>query len=126
MLHASEPIEYPSFGGPDTPYAPPPEASRLERSQGIWVRDFYAAWTDFNTAKRFEWVAKWDVERGDDRSMRRLMEKENKKIRDDYKREYVDTVRVRNGSDRKLTCSSWHSSYSTVIRDTNSINHRQR
>jgi len=54
-------------------------------------------WSDFTTAKRFEWVSKWDAERGDDRSMRRLMEKENKKIREDYRREYNDAVKVSQG-----------------------------
>lgn len=67
---------------------------RAERYDHTWARDFYLVWSDFATAKRFEWVAKWDTERGDDRSMRRLMEKENKKIREDYRRDYNDTVQV--------------------------------
>lgn len=61
---------------------------------GTYVRDFYTAWSEFNTAKKFEWVAKWDAERGDDRGMRRLMEKENRRVREDYRKEYVDTVKV--------------------------------
>lgn len=85
---------YPPFGDSQTPYAPPPGMTRKERDAQVWVRDFYTSWAEFATAKRFEWISKWDLERGDDRSMRRLMEKENKKIRDDYKREYVDTIKV--------------------------------
>lgn len=67
---------------------------RAERLSLPWVRDFYAVWTEFVTSKGFEWVGKWDVERGDDRGIRRLMEKENKKVREDYRREYNDAVRV--------------------------------
>ena len=86
---------YPSFGDSTTAYAPPPGSTRSEREAQIWVREFYTVWTQFSTAKRFEWVGKWDVERGEDRSIRRLMEKGNKKVRDEYRKEYNDTVRVR-------------------------------
>lgn len=90
ILHESR-LEYPSFGDSGTAYA----ADATHRSGGpLYVRDFYSVWTEFATAKRFEWVGKWDVERGDDRGIRRLMEKENKKTRDDYRREYNDAVRV--------------------------------
>lgn len=82
-----------------------------------WARDFYTVWSDFTTAKKFEWVAKWDVERGDDRSMRRLMEKENKKVREDYRKEYNDAVRVSMRSLRSDP-SNWSSSSSIVTRDT--------
>jgi DnaJ family protein A protein 5 len=51
-------------------------------------------WSEFSTEKKFEWVQKWDLSKGDDRQMRRLMERENKKIRDDYKRDYNEAVRV--------------------------------
>lgn len=69
--------------------------SKAERSQGNWVRDFYVAWAEFATEKRFEWVEKWDTQRGEDRNIRRLMEKENKKVREDHRKEYIDTVKVR-------------------------------
>lgn len=68
-----------------------PRAQRLSQT---WVRDFYAIWSEFASAKSFSWVGKWDVERGDDRGIRRLMEKENKKIRDDYRKEYNEVVKV--------------------------------
>lgn len=80
--------------------------TRKERDAQVWVRDFYTSWAEFATAKRFEWISKWDLERGDDRSMRRLMEKENKKIRDDYKREYVDTIKVCRSSTSRLIPSN--------------------
>lgn len=84
---------YPSFGDSNTPYAPPPGATRKEREDGIWVKDFYAVWGEFVTEKRFDWLSAWDADRGTDRRVRRMMEKENKKLRDDHRKEYNDTVR---------------------------------
>lgn len=46
------------------------------------------------TEKKFEWINKWDAERGDDRMVRRAMEKENKKAREETRKEYNETVRV--------------------------------
>lgn len=88
----STPI-YPGFGNSETSYAPPAGSTRSEREAHMWARDFYTGWSQFSTAKRFEWVGKWDVERGEDRNIRRLMEKGNKKVRDEYRKEYNDTVR---------------------------------
>jgi hypothetical protein len=99
-LHTDHPLEYPTFGDSATPYAPPKDASRAEKDAGRWTRDFYVVWAEFTSEKKFEWVAKWDVERGSDRQMRRLMERDNKKIRDDYKREYSEAVRVSSASSR--------------------------
>lgn len=84
---------YPSFGDSNTPYAPPSGATRKERDAGVWVKDFYAIWGEFVTEKRFDWLSAWDADRGPDRRVRRLMEKENKKLRDDHRKEYNDTVR---------------------------------
>ncbi|WRT65403.1 uncharacterized protein IL334_002346 [Kwoniella shivajii] len=95
-LHTPEdspPLSYPSFGDSSTSYAPPQGFTRAQKGSQIWVRDFYAVWTEFVTEKKFEWVAKWDIERAESRDIRRLMEKENKKVRDDYRKEYNDTVR---------------------------------
>ncbi|WWC59928.1 uncharacterized protein I303_102491 [Kwoniella dejecticola CBS 10117] len=86
-------LAYPSFGDSTTSYAPPQGMTRAEKDSQIWVRDFYLVWTEFVTEKRFDWVAKWDLERAESRDIRRLMEKENKKVRDDYRKEYNDTVR---------------------------------
>nr|XP_019012381.1 uncharacterized protein I206_03228 [Kwoniella pini CBS 10737]OCF51162.1 hypothetical protein I206_03228 [Kwoniella pini CBS 10737] len=86
-------LAYPSFGDSTTSYAPAQGTTRAEKDSQIWVRDFYLVWTEFVTEKRFDWVAKWDIERAESRDIRRLMEKENKKVRDDYRKEYNDTVR---------------------------------
>ena len=94
-LHTlTTPLHYPSFGYEDTSYAPPSGMTKAQRDAIIWARDFYTVWSEFTSEKRFDWVAKWDVERGDDRGMRRLMEKENKRVREEYRKEYNDTVRV--------------------------------
>lgn len=93
-LHTERPVIYPSFGTLEDSYAPPHGTSRAEKNAGIWARDFYTAWADFATQKKFEWVGKWDTERGSDRQIRRLMERENKRIREDYRREYNEAVRV--------------------------------
>ncbi|KAI5454891.1 hypothetical protein NCC49_002167 [Naganishia albida] len=87
------PPAYPSFGDSQTPYAPPPGASRAERDAGTWVRDFYTVWSQFATEKKFEWVSAWDAERGEDRRVRRLMERENQKARETHRKEYNDAVR---------------------------------
>jgi DnaJ family protein A protein 5 len=86
-------VHYPPFGDSTTPYAPPPGLTKAERAKTWWVRDFYVAWGEFTTEKRFEWLEKWDTTRGEDRNIRRLMEKENKKLREDHRKEYIDAVR---------------------------------
>jgi DnaJ family protein A protein 5 len=68
--------------------------TKAQRGEQNWARDFYVVWGEFATEKRFEWVNKWDAERGEERGVRRLMEKENKKAREDHRKEYNDTVRV--------------------------------
>ncbi|KAJ9097707.1 hypothetical protein QFC21_004745 [Naganishia friedmannii] len=87
------PPAYPSFGDSQTPYAPPVGATRAERDAGSWVRDFYTVWCQFATEKKFEWVSAWDAERGEDRRVRRLMERENQKAREAHRKEYNDAVR---------------------------------
>lgn len=96
------PLAYPSFGQSHTPYAPSTGMTKAEKDAEVWTRDFYVVWSEFITEKRFEWVGKWDVERGDDRGIRRIMDKENRRVREEYKREYNDTVRV-----SCLTRSRW-------------------
>ncbi|KNE55513.1 hypothetical protein AMAG_01401 [Allomyces macrogynus ATCC 38327] len=54
---------------------------------------FYGHWDGFATVKSFSWRDKWDLRNAPDRRIRRLMEKENKKLRDTERREYVDTVK---------------------------------
>ncbi|KAJ7032476.1 hypothetical protein C8F04DRAFT_1106974 [Mycena alexandri] len=79
-------IEYPSFGYAGWTWAPAAKASD-------GARTFYAAWTNFATAKDFAWMDQWNLSEAPDRRVRRLMEKDNKKAREDGRREYNDTIR---------------------------------
>ncbi|KAF5844904.1 hypothetical protein GGP41_008773 [Bipolaris sorokiniana] len=72
---------YPSFGHKEDTY------------DGV-VRDFYAAWNGFATAKSFAWLDMYQLSHAPDRRTRRLMEKENQKLRDDGRREFNDAVRT--------------------------------
>lgn len=57
------------------------------------VKPFYAAWAGFSTKKNFAWKDKYRLSDAPDRRVRRLMEKENKKLREDGIREFNDAVR---------------------------------
>ncbi|KAI0688217.1 hypothetical protein BC835DRAFT_1419329 [Cytidiella melzeri] len=81
--------DYPRFGDSTWPWAP---ASTLEASRA--VRTFYTFWTNFVTAKDFSWFDQWETNDAPDRRIRRVMERENKKARDDARKEYNDTIRA--------------------------------
>lgn len=74
------PVSYPSFGYADGDY-------------GDVVRPFYAIWNGFATKKSFAWKDVYRYSDAPDRKVRRLMEKENKRFRDDGIREFNDAVR---------------------------------
>ncbi|KAG6357911.1 hypothetical protein INS49_013794 [Diaporthe citri] len=74
------PVEYPPFGSSDDNY-------------DLVAKPFYNAWSSFSTKKSFSWKEKWRLSDAPDRRVRRLMEKENKKIRDDAIRDFNDAVR---------------------------------
>ena len=75
-----EHIEYPSFGHSNDSY-------------GDVVRPFYAVWNGFATAKTFSWMDVYKTADAPDRRVRRVMEKENRRFRDEGIREFNDTVR---------------------------------
>ncbi|TIC94101.1 DnaJ domain-containing protein [Colletotrichum higginsianum] len=72
--------DYPSFGFSTDSY----EAV---------AKPFYGAWASFSTRKPFAWKDKYRLSDAPDRRVRRLMEKENKKIRDEAIRDFNDAVR---------------------------------
>ncbi|EOO02585.1 hypothetical protein UCRPA7_1960 [Phaeoacremonium minimum UCRPA7] len=76
----TEPVEYPPFGSADDSY------------ESV-ARPFYNAWSNFSTKKSFSWKDKYRLSDAPDRRVRRLMEKENKKYRDDAIRDFNDAVR---------------------------------
>ncbi|KAG6909987.1 hypothetical protein DXG01_013987 [Tephrocybe rancida] len=80
-------IEYPSFGFSTWTW------TSIDKSDNQQARLFYTAWTNFATSKDFTWSDQWNLTEAPDRRVKRLMEKDNKKARDDARREYNDTVR---------------------------------
>ncbi|KAF2177848.1 DnaJ-domain-containing protein [Zopfia rhizophila CBS 207.26] len=72
---------YPSFGHKDDLY------------EDV-VRNFYAQWSGFATKKTFAWKDLYRVSEAPDRRVRRAMEKENKRSREEGIREFNDAVRA--------------------------------
>ena len=75
-----DPLDYPDFGSKDDSY------------EDV-VRPFYGAWTGFATKKSYGWKDQYRLSDAPDRRIRRLMEKENKKLREEAIQEYNDAVR---------------------------------
>lgn len=73
-------VTYPSFGHADDAYDDN-------------VRLFYAAWNGFMTRKSFSWEDVYRYAEAPDRRVRRMMEKENKRFREEGAREFNDAVR---------------------------------
>eukprot|EP00048_Salpingoeca_helianthica_P008258 m.120575 g.120575 ORF g.120575 m.120575 type:complete len:661 (-) comp14559_c0_seq1:895-2877(-) len=57
------------------------------------VRPFYAYWENFVSTRGFHAQDKWDLREAEDRRVKRLMEKENKKLRDAARKEYNINIR---------------------------------
>lgn len=72
---------YPTFGHKDDSY-------------DDVVRDFYSVWLGFATAKSFAWKDVYRLSDAPERRIRRAMEKENQKLRDDGRRDFNDAVRT--------------------------------
>lgn len=75
-----EPVSYPSFGGAADDYE-------------TKVRPFYAAWTGFATSKTYSWEDLYRYSEAPDRRIRRMMEKENKRFRDEAIHDFNNLVR---------------------------------
>jgi DnaJ homolog subfamily A member 5 len=74
------PLQYPDFGQKDDDY-------------DDVVRPFYAAWSGFVTSKSFSWKDHFRPSDAPDRRVRRLMEKQNKGLREEAIRDFNDAVR---------------------------------
>lgn len=81
---------YPSFGDATWPWVP---ASKEHADTA--ARTFYNSWLNFVTEKDFSWEDQYETNDAPDRRVRRLMEKENKKARDEARKGYNETIRVR-------------------------------
>ncbi|KAJ5110732.1 hypothetical protein N7532_001267 [Penicillium argentinense] len=75
-----EVVEYPAFGSRDAGFE-------------TVVRPFYAVWSGFSTKKSFAWKDVYRYSEAPDRRVRRLMEKENRRLRDEGIRAFNDAVR---------------------------------
>lgn len=73
--------EIPGFGRSDSPYE-------------TVVKPFYDYWENYFTAKSYVWVEKYDTREAPDRRVRRIMEAENKKLRDAARKERNEEVRA--------------------------------
>ena len=73
-------VAYPSFG-------------HANEDDDFTVRSFYAAWASFATRKTFSRKDLYRYSDAPDRRVRRLMEKENKRLREEAIREFNDAVR---------------------------------
>ncbi|KAK9503249.1 hypothetical protein O3M35_011858 [Rhynocoris fuscipes] len=58
------------------------------------VHPFYSYWQSYSTKKTFSWLDKFDIRDAPNRRVLRLMEKENKKIRDKARKERNEEVRA--------------------------------
>ncbi|KAH8661352.1 putative DnaJ like protein subfamily C member 21 [Tricladium varicosporioides] len=102
-------IDYPDFGGVNDDY------------DGV-VKPFYRVWIGFSTKKSFSWRDKYRTSDAPDRTIRRLMDKENKKLREEGVRELNDAVRslvafVRKRDPRYLPNSQTEADRQRILRD---------
>ncbi|KAB8293132.1 hypothetical protein EYC80_007485 [Monilinia laxa] len=104
-----ERVDYPDFGSADDKY------------EDV-VKLFYRSWVNFTTQKSFSWKDLYRTSDAPDRATRRLIEKENKRSRDDAKAEFNDTVRhfvlfVRKRDPRFTPNSQTEAERQKVLRD---------
>lgn len=57
------------------------------------TRMFYKVWGNFQSVKTFSWVDEYRYSTAPDRRTRRIMEKENRKLRDNARKSYNDIIR---------------------------------
>ncbi|XP_076177765.1 dnaJ homolog subfamily C member 21 [Ptiloglossa arizonensis] len=70
-----------------------PEFGNSQSTYEDVVHNFYAYWQSYSTKRSFTWLDPYDVRNASNRRIARLMEKENKKVRDKAKRERNEQVR---------------------------------
>ncbi|KAI0969096.1 DnaJ domain-containing protein [Xylaria arbuscula] len=101
--------EYPSFG-------------ESTDSDAV-AKAFYGRWSSFSTCLSFSWKDKWRLSDAPDRRVRRLMEKENKKVREDAIRDFNDAVRslvifVRKRDPRYVPNTQSEAERQKILRDS--------
>ncbi|KAA1101624.1 hypothetical protein PGT21_026195 [Puccinia graminis f. sp. tritici] len=79
-------IVYPSFGNSASSYDQDIDGTRA-------LKHFYSGWSNFATQKSFEWVEPHRTNQQVDRRIKRMIEKENQRERENARREYNETIR---------------------------------
>lgn len=105
-----EALEYPDFG------------TAKEGYEEV-VKPFYRVWINFTTKKTFSWRDAYRPADAPDRATRRLVDKENKRLRDEGIREFNDAVRslvafVRKRDPRFIPNSQSEADRQKMLRDT--------
>ncbi|KXJ90666.1 hypothetical protein Micbo1qcDRAFT_108961, partial [Microdochium bolleyi] len=105
----TQPPEYPPFGCSD-------DSDHL-------AKQFYGGWQNFATRLSFSWKDKWRLSDAPERRVRRLMEKENKKFREDAARDFNDAVRslvifVRKRDPRYVPNTKSEAERQKILRDS--------
>ncbi|KAI2627490.1 DnaJ-domain-containing protein [Hypoxylon sp. NC1633] len=103
------PTQYPPFGS--------------SKNDDRVAKPFYSRWSTFSTRLSFAWKDRWRLSDAPDRKVRRLMEKENKKFRDDAIREFNDAVRslvafVRKRDPRYVPNTQSEAERQKILRDS--------
>ncbi|RYP48997.1 hypothetical protein DL768_005188 [Monosporascus sp. mg162] len=103
------PVDYPSFGSSQ-------DGDKVAKT-------FYSGWQGFSTRLSFSWKDKWRLSDAPDRRVRRLMEKENKKFREEAIREFNDAVRslvifVRKRDPRYVPNTQSEAERQKILRDS--------
>lgn len=75
-----DPVDYPDFGHRDD-------------THDDVARPFYAVWQGFSTRKSFVWKDLYRLSEAPDRRYKRVMERENKRLRDEGIRDFNEAVR---------------------------------
>ena len=104
-----EVVDYPGFGSKEDDYEEV-------------VRPFYRTWINFTTKKTFSWRDQYRASDAPDRATRRLIEKENKRLREEGVREFNDAVRalvtfVRKRDSRYIPNSQTEADRQKILRD---------
>jgi DnaJ family protein A protein 5 len=104
-----EAVEYPDFGYTGDDY-------------DAVVKPFYRVWINFTTKKSFSWRDAYRSSDAPDRATRRLIDKENKRLREEGIRELNDTVRslvvfVRKRDPRYIPNSQSEADRQNILRD---------
>lgn len=103
-------MQYPPFGSANDDH-------------DVVAKPFYNVWSAFSTKKLFSWKDKYRLSEAEHRQLRRLMEKENKKLREEAIRDFNDAVRslvafVKKRDPRYVSNTQSEAERQKVLRDS--------